>query len=256
MRRLVAVLACLTLTVALVPATALAAVPSNDNLADAAVLTGTSGSVTGDTTEATVETSEWFYGSHSVWYTWSNSGRKAVAASFTTCSGATYDTILDVTSAEIAAPGYADLIGVAGNDDACGSLQSKVTFIAQPGVTYWIRLAGYQSFSYGPFTLEWSTASLISGSLSLTLTNTAKDPTTCTLTVKSVGLLEGQDFALVKGEAASYWTTAAGRWSDSLTLDKTLWSLSAPGDMFMDPSTVVSADGASPVTPKIVNRCK
>lgn len=256
MRRLLASMVALALITALLPSAVLAAAPANDNLADAVLLTGTSGSVTGDTTEATVETSEYFYGYHSVWYKWSNPGRKDVAAIFTTCDGATYDTILDVVSADTTAPDFTTLTAVAWNDDACGSLQSRVGFIAEPGMTYWIRLSGYQAWSAGSYTLGWSTSAVISGTLSLTLTNTPKDPLTCTLTVKSVNLLADQAYTLVKGEAQFGLTTFGGRYTGTAVLDKAAWSAGAPGELTVDPSTVVSADGASVVTPKIVNRCK
>lgn len=258
MRRLCASVVALALITALLPSAVLAAAPANDNLADAILLAGTSGSITGDTTEATIETSEYFYGYHSVWYQWSNPGRKSVVATFTTCDdGEIWDSILNVVSADTTAPTFADLTGVAGNDDACG-LRSKVGFVAEPGVTYWIRLSGYQDWSFGSFTLAWSTSAVISGTLSLTLTNTPKDPLTCTLTVKSVNLLADQEYYLKKGELqAVALTTFGGRYTDTVSgLEKSAWSVSAPGDLFMDPSIVVSADGASLVAAKIVNRCK
>jgi hypothetical protein len=258
MRRLLATVACLALLVTLLPTPALAAAPANDNWADAALITGTSGSVTATNAEATLETNELSVFGHaaSVWYRWSP-GRKDLVATFTTCGDATeFDTVLQVFTGTAGPPEWSDFVYVTGADDSCG-LQSTVDFLGKAGETYWIRLAGYADYSYGAFTLSWTTSPVVRGTLSVTLTNTRGVPTDCTLVVKGVDLMAGQAFSVVAGSGQwASFTSLAGRWTpDPVYVPRSFWSVEAVGSLSLD-YTVRSADGYSEVIPKFVNRCK
>ncbi|MCX6904852.1 MAG: hypothetical protein NTW03_15500 [Verrucomicrobia bacterium] len=159
--------------------------PSNDNLTNAWVLTGGSGTTNGDSYYATEELGEpqhgWFDGSNSVWFTWTptNSGYYT----FDTV-GSSFDTVLAVYELYTYGTGNTNvnvrnLIAVAQNDDynPPGSdptnLTSAVTFYAYGGPLYGsyyqyrIAVAGYRS-SYtrgglgyiysqdeGPYVLNW-----------------------------------------------------------------------------------------------------
>lgn len=266
MRRFLAALACLALLTALLPASVLAAAPTNDNWADAALITGTSGSVSGNNAEATLETNEvdhLAYGFHSVWYHW-NPGRKDLVTTFTTCDGATWDTVLDVVTGTAGPPDWSDIEYIAGNDDVGDAVlcnrQSRVTFIARAGQTYTIRMSGYYSdpASNGAFTLYWTTVPTVRGTLSVSLTNTSGDAAMCTMVVKGSGLAPDQNVVVGNAEYVTSWDvyTLPGRWtSDPVYLDRLSWNVQAAGELYLW-YDVVSADGASVVTAKITNRCK
>ena len=133
---------------------ALAAPPTNDQFANAQVLSGTSGSVNGTNTEATREDGEPSDGSaqpiQSVWYSWTApvDGR----FTFDLCLTETFDTTV------IAFTGSAmdSLTYVASNDDACGPNEwmSAITFPAGSGTTYRIAVDGNDTDT-GAFTLRW-----------------------------------------------------------------------------------------------------
>lgn len=59
--------------IVLLPMALVGAPPSNDNFANRIALTGTSISFTGNTYQATVEDSEFVFGSHSIWWSWTAS---------------------------------------------------------------------------------------------------------------------------------------------------------------------------------------
>ena len=126
-----------------------AAPPANDNLADAQVLTGDSGSLTADTTEATREEVEDYLdysgSEYTVWYKWSPSCDGLV--SFDTY-GSDFDTIL------VSYVGSTDN-RVDSNDDYYEDATSRIEFIAQAGKTYLIRVGGYGS-ECGSLVLKWS----------------------------------------------------------------------------------------------------
>lgn len=267
MRRLLAILACLALLVTLLPTPALAAAPPNDNWADAALITGTSGSVSGNNAEATTETNEVDYvnyGFHSVWYRW-NPGHKDLVATFTTCDGATWDTMLDVVTGTAGPPDWSDIEYIVGNDDVGDAVlcnrQSRVTFVARAGQTYTIRLSGYylDPASNGAFTLYWTSAPTVRGTLSVSITNTSGDATTCTMVVKGSGLLPDQNVVVANAsDSIASWLvyTLSGRWtSDPVYLDRSSWNVQAAGELSLE-YDVFTADGFSVVTPKFTNRCK
>lgn len=127
--------------------------PINDNFANAQVITGTSGTVTGTTVNATKETGEVGHGDpvnaggHSIWFSWT--APSTGARTFTTC-GSGFDTLLSAyTGTSVIA-----LTFVAGNDDSC-SFQSSITFTATAGTTYRIAVDGFDGAS-GTVVFNWS----------------------------------------------------------------------------------------------------
>lgn len=126
-----------------------AAPPANDNLANAQELTGDSGTVTVDTTEATHEDFEddliWGNSQHTVWYKWT--APKTGIVSFDTY-GSDFDTILvaysDSTTWDV----------LAENDDGYEDNTSRIEFPAQAGQVYLIRVGGY-SDDFGTLDLRW-----------------------------------------------------------------------------------------------------
>lgn len=128
--------------------------PDNDGFADAVMLSAASGSVEGTTVGATGEPGEADeYGDEegesltSVWYVWT--ATRAGTVVFDTC-GSDYDTVL----AAYTGSAVDDLVTIAANDDAC-ALQSRIAFSVTSGVTYRIRVDGYQEAT-GEFLLTWS----------------------------------------------------------------------------------------------------
>jgi hypothetical protein len=141
------------LVVGLVPATASASPPSNDNFANAQVLTERFGWVEGDTTDATKEPGEPNHagnpGGASVWYRWT--APHTGTATLNLC-WAEFDTLLAVyTGGQVG-----QLEPVAADDDGCGD-QSRLTFVATAGVTYQIAVDGADGAS-GYFELDWGLA--------------------------------------------------------------------------------------------------
>lgn len=134
------------------PAGGMAEGPANDDFADASVLSGTKGTVVGSNRDAGSEVGEPaldpFAGGASVWWRWT----APHAGSMTIDSfGSSFDTLLGVY--EGAAPDRLTLI--ASNDDAEGSLQSKIRFDAAAGQSYAIMLDGWLDET-GEITLSWS----------------------------------------------------------------------------------------------------
>jgi subtilisin len=120
--------------------------PSNDYFTDPQILSGNSVTVDGSTRLATREFDEpdhytttpdsfWWYGEHSVWYSWTAPSSGQVEMN--TCE-ANIDSILAVyTGSNISA-----LNRVADDKNACpGGTRSKVTFNATAGTTYRIAVA-------------------------------------------------------------------------------------------------------------------
>jgi uncharacterized repeat protein (TIGR01451 family)/uncharacterized delta-60 repeat protein len=138
--------------------------PANDNFANAQVISGPSGSVTGNNINATLEPGEpaTVLGSPcgaSVWYSWTAPSSGLVTfntfGSTSVVNTGDLDTVLGIyTGASVA-----NLTFVAGNDDANSStLTSSVTFQAAAGTTYMIAVDGfdYQPPDTGNIVLNWN----------------------------------------------------------------------------------------------------
>ena len=148
LRCLVAVAA--VLLVAIVPGTASAVPPSNDNFANAETLTGRVGYVDGYNTDATKEAGEPNHagnpGGASIWYVWTApyAGRMTLSLCYSE-----FDTLLAVyTGTQLV-----NLQEVASNDNVCGS-QSRLTFTTVAGETYRIAVDGANGAT-GYFELDW-----------------------------------------------------------------------------------------------------
>jgi subtilisin family serine protease len=115
--------------------------PLNDDLANAILLAGDSGSVIGSNLAATAQAGEPTHagvgGGSSVWWRWRapQSGR-ATLSTF----GSDYDSVLAVYTG----PGVRRLMEVASNNDSAGLLQSEVEFAATAGTLYRIAVDGSQ----------------------------------------------------------------------------------------------------------------
>ncbi len=142
---------------------------ANDNFANAQVISGPAGSVSGDNKYATHETGEPFNcgipGGFSVWYVWTNSASGPVT--FNT-EGSDFDSTLGVYTGT----NVANLISVGCNNDVAppGDVNSSVTFNSTAGTVYYISVDGAGS-SQGDVVLNWSTAgasSLTAGSFRFT----------------------------------------------------------------------------------------
>jgi hypothetical protein len=110
--------------------------PANDNFANAQPLSGSTARASGTNEDATSEPGEPDHADgegHSVWYRWTApaSGRVIVD----TC-----DSDFDTTMAVYTGGAVNALTRVAANDDGCNDEQSRVTFNATRGTTYWIAI--------------------------------------------------------------------------------------------------------------------
>ena len=127
--------------------------PTNDNFANARVITGCGGTVAGTNLLATKESGEPIIagdaGGKSVWYQW----QAPLSASVTiTTIGSNFDTLLGVYTGN----SVGGLTLVADNDDIVlgQNQQSTVTFPATAGTTYKIAIDGFNAAS-GNIVLNW-----------------------------------------------------------------------------------------------------
>lgn len=137
--------------------------PANDNFADAQVLTGASGTVTGTNVDATFEVGEprpddgWPPpesgtgpdGDKTVWYQWT--APAAGPATFDTI-GSSFDTLLHVYTGDT----LDALTLIAFNDDIVPAVQSSVAFTAETGTVYRVRVNGWGTTDYGDIVLNWA----------------------------------------------------------------------------------------------------
>ncbi|MGP1387511.1 MAG: beta strand repeat-containing protein, partial [Thainema sp.] len=114
--------------------------PLNDDFASAIQLAGVTDSDTGSNVDATAETGEPTLSipNNSVWWTWTAPASGLVIVD---TFGSSFDTLLGVyTGTTVDA-----LTEVAFNDDATGSVQSEVQFVAVQGATYYFLVDGFQA---------------------------------------------------------------------------------------------------------------
>ncbi|MBS1797173.1 MAG: hypothetical protein JSS81_25320 [Acidobacteria bacterium] len=136
-----------------------AAAPANDNLANAATISGASGSTTGTTAEATRETGEYTHtasGSiqvyNTVWYQWTAPASGPVAV---TATAGGFDASMAVYTGS-AFPLETETI----NNDTTGT-NPRVEFATTAGTTYRIVVGVYEdpNSAGGQFTLQWAQSS-------------------------------------------------------------------------------------------------
>ncbi len=130
----------------------LAPAATNDAFADAALITGSTGSLSGSTVNATRETNEpthgGYGGSSSIWYLWTAPSDGTFALS---TQGSSYDTLLGAyTGTNVGA-----LSTLAANDDSGGGLWSAVTVNVTAGTTIKIAIDGYGGLR-GSTVLGWT----------------------------------------------------------------------------------------------------
>lgn len=131
------------------------AAPANDNFVNAIVISGTSGTVSGTTVNATKEGGEPDHGGNvgaaSIWYQWTAPVSGQV--SFDTF-GSNFDTLLGIyTGASVSS-----LTTIAEDDDSGPNLTSRIIFNAVAGTTYFIAIDGFDGDS-GSVTLNWAYSS-------------------------------------------------------------------------------------------------
>ncbi len=115
--------------------------PPNDLFENATVLTGPDGTLNGSNVSASKEPGEPDHagevGGASVWYCWTvQSNRLYTIDTF----GSGFDTVLAVYQGT----SVTNLETVTANDDSGDSVQSRVSFTAGAGTTFWIAVDGYQ----------------------------------------------------------------------------------------------------------------
>jgi len=155
--RLAIVLALMAIAVGALSASAQAAAPANDNLADAVSIAGASGTTTGSDAEATFEANEHSSLSTSpsdgnVWYSWTAPESGFVAFRTTNPNDpSNLDTVLGAdTGGDITALTPVDV-----NDDYPFCCMSRIVFEATQGTTYKISVGTFTASPGGDFGLEW-----------------------------------------------------------------------------------------------------
>jgi hypothetical protein len=136
---------------------------ANDDFAEPATIGGAAGSQRGTTRNASPEVDEPDHvqsrlSSPSVWYRWTAPADGW--QTFDSLQGTSYDTLLAIYTGDA----LTNLREVSANDNNGGRLQSRASFAAVAGTTYFIALAGKASEAnkllidetrMGPFTLNW-----------------------------------------------------------------------------------------------------
>ncbi|MCX8040854.1 MAG: hypothetical protein N3B15_09845 [Planctomycetota bacterium] len=121
--------------------------PVNDDLAQAIVLSGSSGRVTGSNVGATRESGEPSWSGRSVWWRWTAPASGTLTVDTV---GSNFDTVLGVYRGEE----VSRLTALAVNDDAVG-LQSRVQVGVEAGVSYVVMVDGYGG-RMGSIVVNWS----------------------------------------------------------------------------------------------------
>jgi hypothetical protein len=133
--------------------------PPNNDFANAQIITGSCGGVTGTNLGANKEAGEPSHspdgdpGGHSVWYQWQAPSSGSITM---TTAGSDFDTVLAVYTGN----GVSTLTAIIKNDDAAppAVVTSSVTFTATAGITYKIAIDGWNG-AEGSITLNWTSGS-------------------------------------------------------------------------------------------------
>jgi hypothetical protein len=142
--------------------------PANDNFTAAQVITGNSGSASGNTVAATKETGEPNHagndGGKSIWYRWT--APSTGVYTFNTV-GSSFDTLLALYTGS----SLANLTAVASNDNIPGTNTSSVSFSANAGTVYQIAIDGFvgDAGEFGTTPTPASGASLLNWNLSISI---------------------------------------------------------------------------------------
>ncbi len=171
----------------LLPVTAQAGVAlSNDDFANAALISGVSGTTSGHNTGATGELDEpeFLSGGRSIWWRWT--APEDGLYTFDTF-GSEFDTVLGVYQGD----DVADLETVAENDDGNSDFHSRVQFFATAGEEYYIAVDGLSDLETGVVTLNWEKQAALT--LPVMVYN-----------LRSVGIWEGREESFNDDDIASY----------------------------------------------------
>ena len=122
---------------------------SNDDFADAREITGMAGTLTASNVGMTSEEGEGNYHSSTatLWFSWTAPANGNITID---TFGSNFDTMLGAYMGT----GINNLTQIAFNDDSDGSVQSRVSFDVECGVTYFIMAGGYSSDT-GDIILNW-----------------------------------------------------------------------------------------------------
>ena len=150
---------------ALIPVTSAGAAPANDNFASATTLAGTSGSFSGTTVGATLQTNEPAYifdtGTSTIWYKWTAATTGMFRLRWECGSKVSFVTVLE--SAVAANAGDYRTLTYCAQSSIGGGNAGDVRFLVQAGVSYWIRFeSGIDEFGdeRGPITGTYSFSSV------------------------------------------------------------------------------------------------
>jgi hypothetical protein len=177
--------------------------PANDNFANAQIISGCSGSVSGTNVSATKEAAEPAHagdiGGSSVWYQWQASENGSVTID---TAGSGYDTLLAVYTGN----SVGSLTPIASNDDAAfpSLMTSKVVFNAVSGTVYRIAVDGFGN-STGNITLNWGLSALRIDTMSSPVGRTAGGQQ-----LQLTGAFAGLSAVTMGGASASWLYTNVG----------------------------------------------
>jgi hypothetical protein len=141
----VAVFAALAALLALPSAPALAVAPPNDDLAAAQAVPLYTNISAGNNADATLEGSEPAPAcqptyNHSVWFKNTATSSPTITAD---TEGSLFDTVLAVYSGPAVNPTFGTLVAVACDDDSGPGTESRLSFVATAGTTYYFQLASF-----------------------------------------------------------------------------------------------------------------
>src|SRR5574341_1142017 len=131
----------------LVSQPALAAPPANDNLSAAQVI-AVSSTTSATNAEATLEGGETPPACQgttgaTVWFKFTAAASQTLTAD---TQGSTFDTVLDVFSGPAVSPTFPALTPLVCSDDiGGGNVQSRLSFAATSGITYYVRVGGFSA---------------------------------------------------------------------------------------------------------------
>ena len=139
--------------------------PANDNFANATVISGSSGTVSGSNVGATVQSGEpllqtYSYANNTVWWAWTAPASGTVVFS---TSGTGFDTVMGIYIGS----SVTGLTTVTEDDDGAGYGLSRCTFTAKAGTMYRIVVAGYNSECKGTINLDWKMSGVSNAAVGL-----------------------------------------------------------------------------------------
>ena len=202
--------------------------PVNDNFADATLISGASGSISGSNVGATYETGEPLKNykaaaTNTIWWVWT-APLSGVATFCTT--NTTFDTVMGVYTGS----SVSSLKTIKQDDDGGPNHTSICAFDAVPGTTYYIAVSGYGASKQGAIKLDWNvlplqtyTISYKPGPYASGLTYTATKTNNISMVLRNstysrTGYTQGAWSTNSTGTSRNYEFSAAYTANASLTL--------------------------------------